>query len=233
MPALCQCIRLIQYPVHRHTNVMTHDIQLTLPPFLGWFGQRLFASFACMYRIEEWVQVLIRNSLVAIVPIINMLCLQKLQFSLSDCCEFWKFGNFTTTWTIYLSSHTSTSKNPPKKRYTFDWGFHADGKWKLSVSMSLLTILSLFLSSGLRISNVVASRPAAMIIGLVLSDYCMSFMGLLCACGTRHTYINILQAIEAHTHWKKRSEWLKWCRHTHSSDTHTRCYLSLVEPVFG
>lgn len=38
-PALCQCIRLIQSPVHRHSNVMTHDIQLMLFPRLGSLGQ--------------------------------------------------------------------------------------------------------------------------------------------------------------------------------------------------
>lgn len=39
-PAQCQCIRLIQSAVHRHSNVMTHDIQLMLFPLLDRLGQQ-------------------------------------------------------------------------------------------------------------------------------------------------------------------------------------------------
>lgn len=71
-------------------------------------------------------------------------------------------------------------KTPSENNYiSLVWGFHADDIWKpLAVSMSLFTVLSLFQSSGLHMADVVASRPAVTLIGLVLRDWCMSFKGL-------------------------------------------------------
>lgn len=93
----------------------------------------------------------------------------------------------------------SFSKHPSENNYiSVVWGFHADDIWKpLAVSMSLFTVLSLFQASGLHIADVVASRPAVTLIGLVLRDWCMSFKGL-CA------HLRPRSVFPVHTRWLNR-----------------------------
>lgn len=121
-PALCQCIRLIQSPVHMHSNVMTHDIQLMLlPP--SWVGSAVI-FFVCMFVWCVSVCVCVCESLngctynlkslavtVTLIYIIYKNCeIFKIAVSLINCCVFLTFQ--TTTWSISLIPWVSVPKYP-------------------------------------------------------------------------------------------------------------------------
>lgn len=83
-PALCQCVRLIQSLVHRHSNVMTHDIQLMLFQLLGGWVSSNFMSmcaFVLCSCANHWMGVRmysVKKSVLALLEHMTMVISEPL-----------------------------------------------------------------------------------------------------------------------------------------------------------